>query len=37
MNGPFHIPWSTFASVFLVVAAIILALAWVAWDRRREG
>jgi hypothetical protein len=33
--GPFHVPWSTFGSVLLVAAAIILALGWAAWDKRR--
>ena len=34
--GPFHIPWSTFGAVFCLLAAIILALIWVARDLARE-
>lgn len=34
--GPFHIPWSTFASFLLLFAALALACGWAAWDRSRE-
>ena len=35
--GPFHIPWSSFGAVLLVIVAIVLALLWAARDRDRES
>lgn len=35
--GPFGIPWSTFAAFLVVLLAIVLALAFAAWDRAREA
>jgi hypothetical protein len=35
--GPFGIPWSTFAAFLVVLLAIVLALAYAAWDRIRES
>lgn len=34
--GPFHIPWSTFSSLFLALAAVVIALLWVWADKVRE-
>lgn len=34
--GPFHIPWSTFGALLLVIAAFALAAFWAAWDASRE-
>lgn len=33
--GPFHIPWSSFASILLLLLAFVLALGWALWDKRR--
>jgi len=35
--GPFDIPWPTFAAFLVVLLAIVLALAYAAWDRAREA
>ena len=33
----FHLPWSTFGSVLVLLGTIVLALVWAIWDRAREG
>lgn len=35
--GPFQIPWSSFGAVLLLALAIVLALVWAYFDRRRDG
>lgn len=32
----FKIPMSSLGAFFLLLVAIVLALAWAAWDRHRE-
>ena len=34
--GPYGILWSRFGAFIMLLSAIVLALAWAAWDRRRE-
>jgi hypothetical protein len=34
--APFHLPWSTFGAILLVIAAILLAVGWALWDIRHE-
>jgi hypothetical protein len=34
--GPFHIPWSSFGAFLVVIAAVVLAVAWALRDLARE-
>ena len=35
--GPFHIPWSTFAAVLVILFSALVAIAWALWDKSRDG
>jgi hypothetical protein len=34
--GPFNVPWLTFLAFVVTAASIVLAVAWAAWDSRRN-
>lgn len=34
--GPFHIPWSTFGAVLLILVSIVIAVVWALADKAGE-
>lgn len=36
MKPLFHLPWSTFGAMLVLVGTIVLALVWAFIDKRRE-
>jgi hypothetical protein len=37
LGAMFNLPWSTFGAFIVLIATIVLALVWAAWDRHRSG